>query len=131
MKKIVLTLAMLITMCMGMSADNYETNKVSEICKEMKVENFDFNVNYNKLAVALDLNKDQMESVENVMQMFANDMLFAYYECNNSSRDNVIRNTLKKHVKYISYILNKEQQKNYLMLLNTTLNNRGFDTSKL
>lgn len=130
MKKIVLTLAMLLTMCMGMSAENNETTKVSEICNEMKVENFDFNVNFKRLAMALDLNDDQMDSTENVMQMFANDMLFAYNECNNVNRDNVIRNTVKKHVKYISYILTKDQQKTYLKLLNTTLNNRGFDTSK-
>ena len=130
MKKIVLTLAMLLTMCMGMSAENHETNKVSELCNEMKVENFDFNVNFKRLAMALDLNDDQMDSTENVMQMFANDMLFAYNECNNVNRDNVIRNTVKKHVKYISYILTKDQQKTYLKLLNTTLNNRGFDTSK-
>jgi hypothetical protein len=131
MKKIVLTLAMLLTMCMGMSAENHDTNKVSEICKEMKVENFDFTVNYRRLAQTLELNEDQMESIENVMTMFSNDMMFSYYECNNTNRDNVIRNTIKKHTQYIGYILNKDQMKKYMMLLNVTLTNRGYDTSKL
>ena len=131
MKKIVLTLAMLLTMCMGMSAENHDANKVSEICKEMKVENFDFTVNYRRLAQTLELNEDQMESIENVMTMFSNDMMFSYYECNNTNRDNVIRNTIKKHTQYIGYILNKDQMKKYMMLLNVTLTNRGYDTSKL
>ena len=131
MKKIVLTLAMLLTMCMGMSAENHDTNKVSEICKEMKVENFDFTVNCRRLAQTLELNEDQMESIENVMTMFSNDMMFSYYECNNTNRDNVIRNTIKKHTQYIGYILNKDQMKKYMMLLNVTLTNRGYDTSKL
>ena len=131
MKKVLFTIVMLLTMCMGMNAENHDTNKVSEICKEMKVENFDFNVNYRRLAQTLELNEDQMESLENVMTMFSNDMMFSYYECNNTNRDNVIRNTIKKHTQYIGYILNKDQMKKYMMLLNVTLTNRGYDTSKL
>lgn len=131
MKKVLFTIVMLLTMCMSMNAENHDTNKVSEICKEMKVENFDFNVNYRRLAQTLDLSDDQMESLENVMTMFSNDMMFSYYECNNTNRDNVIRNTIKKHTQYIGYILNKDQMKKYMMLLNVTLTNRGYDTSKL
>ena len=131
MKKVLFTIVMLLTMCMSMNAENHDTNKVSEICKEMKVENFDFNVNYRRLAQTLDLSDDQMESLENVMKMFSNDMMFSYYECNNTNRDNVIRNTIKKHTQYIGYILNKDQMKKYMMLLNVTLTNRGYDTSKL
>jgi len=131
MKKVLFTIVMLLTMCMSMNAENHDTNKVSEICKEMKVENFDFNVNYRKLAQTLDLSDDQMESLENVMKMFSNDMMFSYYECNNTNRDNVIRNAIKRHTQYIGYILNKDQMKKYMMLLNVTLTNRGYDTSKL
>ena len=131
MKKVLFTIVMLLTMCMSMNAENHDTNKVSEICKEMKVENFDFTVNYRRLAQTLELNEDQMESIENVMTMFSNDMMFSYYECNNTNRDNVIRNTIKKHTQYIGYILNKDQMKKYMMLLNVTLTNRGYDTSKL
>jgi hypothetical protein len=114
-----------------MNAENHETNKVSEICSDMRVENFDFKVNNRKLANTLELNNDQIEPLENVMEMFSNDMMFAYYECNNTNRDNVIRNSFKKHIQYIGYILNKEQMKKYMTILNVTLANRGYDTSKL
>jgi hypothetical protein len=54
-------------------------------------------------------------------------MMFAYYGCNETSRDNFIKNAVDKNVKEMSYILNEKQYKKYLTLLNMTLKNRGFN----
>ena len=37
----------------------------------------------------------------------------------------------KKNIKYMHYILNDNQYKKYLMLLNLTLEHRGFDITKI
>ena len=41
------------------------------------VEAYDLNVNMNKLGDALHLNKDQVDAVKEINQMFANEMRFA------------------------------------------------------
>ena len=39
--------------------------------------------------------------------------------------DALVRKAVNKDLQYMSYILNKEQYRKYVMLLNATMNNRG------
>ena len=41
------------------------------------------------------------------------------------SRKKMVEVAVKKDVRYMGYILNEKQYKTYLLLLNTTLRNRG------
>ena len=54
-------------------------------------------------------------------------MLFAYNECSDASRDSVVKTIVTKNAKEMRYILNEKQYKKYLLLMNTTLRNRGFE----
>ena len=58
---------------------------------------YDMSCNMNKLAEALSLTADQREAVDNIYQTFTAD------------------------------VLNEKQSRTYLMLLNTTINNRGLN----
>ena len=47
------------------------------------------------------------------------------------SRTLIVRNAVNKNIKNMYYVLNDKQYKKYLMLLNLTLENRGFDMTKI
>lgn len=115
MKKVFFMLVMLFTMSVYSFA---EDNNATEI---RKIEKYDIKVNTRKLAHSLSLSSDQEEMVKDITEEFTNDMVFAALQNN----DLITRNAINKNVRYMSYILNKEQYRKYLVLLNTTLNNRG------
>ena len=52
-------------------------------------------------------------------------MLFAASNSSNESRKAVTKNAVDKNLKYMRMFLNDKQYKKYVMLLNTTLVNRG------
>ena len=88
------------------------------------VEAYDMSVNMNKLSDALALNADQKEAVAEIHHTFAAEMIFAA-QYNNDERKNRVNEAIEKDVKWMRYVLNEKQIHKYLMLLNTTLNNRG------
>ena len=121
MKKVFFMLVMLFTMSVYSFA---EENNATEI---ERIERYDIKVNTKKLANYLQLSSDQFDAVETVTDEFSNDLMFAAVECGNTNRIAVTRNAVDKNVKYMSYILNKEQYRKYLTVLNATLYNRGID----
>ncbi len=117
MKKIVLTLVAMLTMTMA-NAENENENTV-------QVANaYDMTVNMRKLAVALGLTMDQMEAVQDIHHQFCNEMLLAS-QATGDERTSLVEKAVKKDVLYMHYVLEEKQYKKYLMLLNTTLYNRG------
>lgn len=120
MKKYVIMLVMLFTMSVYSFA---EDNNATEI---EKFEKYDFKVNNRKLAVFLDLSKDQMDAVETITDELSNDMSFAYYENKNEAREKVVANVVKKNIKHMHFILTEEQYHKYLKVFNATLINKGF-----
>lgn len=124
MKKYFLMLVMLFTMSVYSFA---EDNNASEI---KRVEKYNIKINTKKLADCLQLSTDQLDAVEVVADELSNDMIFAAVECNNNNRTAVTKNAVNKNIKHMSYILNKEQYRKYLILLNATINNRGIEISK-
>jgi len=116
-----MTLAML-SMTMTF-AENEETKNVNN------VETYDMSVNMRKLSVALGLTTDQMEAVESIHNTFNAEMQLAAL-ANESDRKEKVEKAVERDIKWMHYVLDQKQYRVYLMLLNTTLNNRGLTISK-
>ena len=118
MKKYFLMLVMMFTMSVYSFA---EDNNATEI---QRIEKFTVNVNTKKLGKYLELSKDQMESVEVIEEELSRDLMFAAVECNDNNRVAVTKNVLNKNLQHMSYILDREQYKKYVKVLNMTVINR-------
>ena len=114
MKKIVLTLVALMSMT-TMFAENEGMNNT---------ESYNMTVNMNKLAKALSLTMDQVESVAEVHKTFSSEMMFAA-QYGKDERAKMVEKAITKDLAYMHSILNSEQYHKYLTLLNVTLANRG------
>lgn len=119
MKKYFLMLVMLFTMSVYSFA---EDNNATEI---ERIEKHNIKVNTKKLANYLGLSQDQEEVVGVIEDEFSNDLMFAAVECSKESHNKVMNNLIEKNIKNMSYILNKEQYRKYLTVLNATISNRG------
>ena len=113
MKKIVLTLAAMMTMSMAFA--NTEN---------IPAANYDMTVNYSKLATTLELSADQIDAVEAIHDQFINDMRKAA-NAEASERAELVKKAATKELKYMHYVLNEKQYRKYNTLLNLTLENRG------
>ena len=125
MKKFILILVMMLSMSVYSFADDSNATKVDNI------EKYEFKINHRRLACVLDMSGDQMEITEDIIREFERDMVFASSMETEESRNKVVSSTIQKNIKFMGYILNKEQYHKYLILLNLTLQNRGFDLSKI
>jgi len=117
MKKIVLTLVAMLSMTFANAENENASNTLG-------VEAYDMNVNMRKLAVTLGMTFEQMEAVEDIHRTFCAEMMFAAH-ANKDEREKLVDKAVKKDVRYMSYVLDKEQYRKYLILLNATLRNRG------
>jgi hypothetical protein len=117
MKKMILTMVAMLSMTMAF-AENENAASVNN------VEAYDMSVNMNKLSEALALNADQIEAVKEIHHTFAAEMMFAA-QYNKDERDARVNEAIDKDVKWMRYVLNEKQMRKYLVLLNTTINNRG------
>jgi hypothetical protein len=125
MKKFILILVMMLSMSVYSFADDSNATKVDNI------EKYEFKINHRRLACVLDMSGDQMEITENIIREFERDMFFASSMETEESRNKVVSSTVQKNIKFMGYVLNKEQYHKYLILLNLTLQNRGFDLDKI
>ena len=114
MKKIVLTLVALMSMT-TIFAENDGMNTT---------EAYNMTVNMKNLARTLNLSKDQVESVAEVHKTFSSEMMFAA-QYGKEERTKMVEKAINKDLAYMNYILNKDQYRKYVMLLNMTLINRG------
>ena len=87
-------------------------------------EAYDMTVNMKKLSQALGLTMDQVESVAEVHKTFSSEMMFAA-QYGKDERTKMVEKAVNKDLAYMNYILNKDQYRKYVMLLNMTLINRG------
>ena len=90
------------------------------------LEAYDMTINMNKLSSALELADDQKEVVENIHHTFAAEMNFAA-QYGESDRDAMVKRAIDNDVKWMRYVLTDAQMRKYLILLNTTINNRGLN----
>ena len=122
MKRLFLMTLAMLSMTMTF-AENEETKSV------MNVEAYDMSVNMRKLSVALGLTTDQMEAVENIHNTFNAEMQLAAHTHEND-RQEMVNRAVERDIKWMHYVLDEKQYRKYLMLLNTTLNNRGLKVEK-
>lgn len=115
MKKIILFAAFLFTMNASVNAENDAVNNV---------EAYNINANINSLVRYLNLSSDQIESVENIQKIFEENLRYASFVTNDESRRKMVSNSIEFSTKNMSYILNEEQYKKYLTVLNATINNK-------
>jgi hypothetical protein len=88
------------------------------------IKAYDMTVNMKKLAQTLNLTTDQVESVAEIYKTFAAEMMFAA-QYKGDERTKMVEKAVNKDLAYMDYILNDEQYRKYVMLLNVTLYNRG------
>ena len=117
MKKMILTLVAMLCMTTAFAEGEKASNANN-------VEAYELNINMNKLFAALDLANDQKEAVADIHHTFASELMFAAQYANNDRKALVAR-AIDNDVKWMRYVLNDKQFRTYLILLNTTLNNRG------
>ena len=125
MKKYFIMLVMMLTMSVYSFAEESTATKVAE------TEKYELKINHRRLACVLGMSSDQMEMSNDIISELESDMIFASVMDTEESRSVVVANAVKKNIKYMHYILNDAQYKKYLMLLNLTLENRGFDIAKI
>ena len=102
----------------------------TEEAKSVKnIETYDMSVNMRRLSVTLGLTVDQMEAVETIHNMFNAEMQLAAH-AKESDRQELINRAVEHDIKWMHYVLNQKQYRNYLTLLNVTLNNRGLSVVK-
>ncbi len=85
---------------------------------------YNMNVSIGSLADALSLNIDQAEAVADVHKNFTADMMNAA-SASVEERRELINKAVIKDLKYMHGILDNNQYRKYVMLLNVTLTNRG------
>ena len=78
------------------------------------------------MAFAAGLNQDQIDVVEDINRTFAAEMMNASV-ADSSEREAKVNDAIKKDLSYMHYILNNRQYREYVKLLNVTLNNRGLN----
>ena len=119
MKRLFLTVVAVLTMT-ATFAENEKANSVNN------ANAYDMKVNMSKLGEALNLTQDQMESVADVHRTFCGEMLVAS-QANDEDRKALVEKAVLKELRYMNYLLNDKQYRTYVMLLNTTRNNRGLN----
>ena len=102
----------------------------SEETKNVKnVEAYDMSVNMRRLSVALGLTTDQIEAVETIHNTFNAEMQLAA-NAKEDDRQELVNRAVERDIKWMHYVLDQKQYRNYLTLLNITLNNRGLSVTK-
>ena len=101
-------------------AEDENTNAVKN------VEAYAMDVNMDKLSSALQLDWNQREAVENIHRVFNTEMIYAA-QYGKNDRDAMVKRAIDTDVKRMRSVLSNKQMHTYLLLLNTTINNRGLN----
>lgn len=112
------------TLVAMLTVGNATFAEIKEEVHTDSVETYYMDINMKALSSALNLNEDQRETVADFHTAFCAEMLLA----GNASKDErqaLVEYAVEKNIMNMSYILTKEQYNRYVMILNTTLANRG------
>lgn len=119
MKKIVLTVVAVMSMTVAFAAGENDSNTAT-------TNAYKFNLSTYALSRALNLNQDQVDVVEDINRTFSAEMMNAAVS-DSSEREAKVNAAIKKDLSYMHYVLNNSQYREYVKLLNVTLNNRGLN----
>ena len=87
---------------------------------------YEMTVNYASLSRTLNLTDEQAEAVEEIHGAFCADMA-AIASADKASRRAMMDNAVVKELRMLRLVLDRDQYRKYLMLLNATINNRGLN----
>ena len=116
MKKIIFTMIFSLMLCLSVNANENNT---------MNTEAYSMNVNTEVLSKTLNASKDQSECIHDIMNIFCAQMENIKYETVETSREKMLNNTVDMNINYMKQVLDDNQYKKYLMILNATIKNRG------
>lgn len=117
MKKMMLTIAMALTMTVVFAEGENDHNT-------QNTEAYNMRVNISMLAKALQLNGDQIETVQFVQDQFSREMMNVA-EAVEEERSEKMQKAINRDLANMRYILNEDQYRTYVRILNVTLHNRG------
>lgn len=118
MKKIALTLVALMTLTTGYA----KTEKFQRVVDN--TERYDMSFDVRRLAAKLDLTEEQMNAVEAIQQSFNNDMQEAA-TARHFERRHLVHQAVRKDAHQMQRVLTGKQFDTYMLLLGTTLRNKG------
>ncbi len=124
MKKIVFTLAALMSMTFAFAEGESSTKTNAAVAEE--AQKYEMNFSTTSLARALNLDYEEIDAVNSITASFASDMK-KVGEAQGMDRNKLFKKALKRNLSYMHAVLSYEQYAKYLKLLNTTLNNRGLN----
>lgn len=129
MKKILFLFAMLMMMSVPTFAD--DVSAIEKVSDQKSTElqsitdKYDFTVNYERVESCLELYPYQIEYFEQFFDMFKHDMIQASAKSDAYDQKNIVRKSVDKNLRLMRTILEYGQYKKYVLLINTTLINRG------
>ena len=119
MKKIILTLVAVLSM----------TNALAEN-ESMNMNNvYAMNVNYGSLSRALNLSDDQLEAVKDIHSAFNAAMINAASADADDAKA-IIASALDFDLREMRAVLENDQFRKYITILNATFNNRGLNVKR-
>ena len=117
MKKIVLAIVAMLSMTMA-KAENENLNTTNATSA------YAFNVNMKALANTLMLTSDQFDAVSGIQNTFCIEMMNAA-TADRSDRTELTKTAVKHCLRRLSQVLDRDQMRKYISILNATFNNRG------
>ncbi len=118
MKKIIFIVMAMCILSTGCYADTEETKNTDSVAA------YGMDIKIDALAQALDLNRDQKESVADINTIFNTEMLIAA-NADKDERRAMVDYAVEQNLTNMSYILTQSQLDKYIKILNVTLRNRG------
>lgn len=122
MKKIVFTLAALMSMTLAFAeGENTNENNAAVAAEAAK---YDFNINVKSLSNTLKLDNEEAYTVSLITKNFADDMRKAG-AAKDEEQAKLYKKALNRNLSYMHSVLTERQYREYVKLLNVTLVNRG------
>ena len=119
MKRFVISMIVMMSMTVAFAENEENEAANSTAAYEMKV-------NMHSLSRALNLSRDQYDFVEDAMNAFTADLM-SIATTDGADRKAMVNNAILKNLNATHGILTRAQYRKYVMLLNTTMNNRGLN----
>jgi len=124
MKKVILAVVAVMTFTLSFAENGTENNAAFRSHRSVNVENYDMSFDMRRLAAKLDLTADQMEAVQVIQDNFNTEMLSAA-TARGFERRHLVHQAVRKDARQMQRVLNDKQFGTYMMLLGTTLQNKG------
>lgn len=125
MKKVILTVVAMMTFTLSFAENGTEKEAAFDRFWSVgNVENYDMTFDMRRLAAKLDLTSDQMEVIEVIQDNFNSEMLNAA-TARGFERRHLVHQAVRKDARQMQRVLNDKQFGTYMMLLGTTLQNKG------